>query len=88
MEAASGHDVDELAGRLILQDQLQAAQSAFTLAQDGERDAVFDVPELMFFDDMEHDRVSLALVSDPDVTAQATSGRYRRPSIPRAPRCV
>ena len=39
------------------------------LAQDGERDAVFDVPESMFFDDMEHDRVSLALVSDPDVTA-------------------
>jgi membrane fusion protein, multidrug efflux system len=48
---------------------VQAAQSAFTLAQDGERDAVFDVPESMFFDDMEHDRVSLALVSDPDVTA-------------------
>jgi RND family efflux transporter MFP subunit len=48
---------------------VQAAQSAFKVAQDGERDAVFDVPESMFFDDMEHDRVSLALVSDPDVTA-------------------
>jgi membrane fusion protein, multidrug efflux system len=48
---------------------LQAAQSVFTLAQDGERDAVFDVPESMFFADLEHDRVSLALVSGPDVTA-------------------
>ena len=28
---------------------VQAAQSVFTLAQDGERDAVFDVPELMFW---------------------------------------
>ena len=48
---------------------VQAAQSVFTLAQDGERDAVFDVPESMFFDDVEHSRVSLALVSGPDVTA-------------------
>ena len=48
---------------------VQAAQSVFTLAQDGERDAVFDVPESMFFGDVEHGHVSLALVSDPDVTA-------------------
>ena len=48
---------------------VQAAQSVFTLAQDGERDAVFDVPESMFLGDVEHGRVSLALVSDPDVTA-------------------
>jgi RND family efflux transporter MFP subunit len=48
---------------------VQAAQSVFTLAQDGERDAVFDVPESMFFDDVEHGRVSLALVSDSSVTA-------------------
>jgi membrane fusion protein, multidrug efflux system len=48
---------------------VQAAQSVFTLAQDGERDAVFDVPESMFFGDVEHDRVSLALVSDSGVTA-------------------
>ena len=46
---------------------VQAAQSVFTLAQDGERDAVFDVPESMFFDDVEHGRV--ALVSDSGVTA-------------------
>jgi RND family efflux transporter MFP subunit len=48
---------------------VQAAQSVFTLAQDGERDAVFDVPESMFFGDVEHGRVSLTLVSDSDVTA-------------------
>src|ERR1700757_306221 len=48
---------------------VQAAQSVFTLAQDGERDAVFDVPESMFLGDMEHGHVSLALVSGSDVTA-------------------
>jgi RND family efflux transporter MFP subunit len=48
---------------------VQAAQSVFTLAQDGERDAVFDVPESMFFGDVEHGQVSLARVSEPDVTA-------------------
>jgi RND family efflux transporter MFP subunit len=48
---------------------VQAAQSVFTLAQDGERDAVFDVPESMFFADLESGRVSLALVSGADVTA-------------------
>src|SRR6202045_873210 len=47
---------------------VQATQSVFTLAQDGERDAVFDVPESMFLGDMEGGRVSLALVSGPDVT--------------------
>jgi RND family efflux transporter MFP subunit len=48
---------------------VQAAQSVFSLAQEGERDAIFDVPESMFFDDVEHGRVSLALVSDAHVTA-------------------
>jgi RND family efflux transporter MFP subunit len=48
---------------------VQAAQSVFALAQDGDRDAVFDVPESMFLGDMEEGRVSLALVSGPDVTA-------------------
>jgi membrane fusion protein, multidrug efflux system len=47
---------------------VQAAQSVFTLAQDGERDAVFDVPESMFLGDMDGGHVSLALVSGPDVT--------------------
>jgi membrane fusion protein, multidrug efflux system len=48
---------------------VQAAQLVFTLAQDGERDAVFEVPESMFFGDVEHGRVSLTLVSNSDVTA-------------------
>jgi membrane fusion protein, multidrug efflux system len=48
---------------------VQAAQSVLTLAQDGERDAVFDVPESMFLGDMEGGRVSLAPVSGPGVTA-------------------
>ena len=48
---------------------VQAAQSVFTLAQDGERDAVFDVPESMFFGDVEQGCVSLALVSDSGETA-------------------
>jgi RND family efflux transporter MFP subunit len=48
---------------------VQAAQSFFTLAQDGDRDAVFDVSESMFLGDMAGGRVSLALVSGPDATA-------------------
>jgi membrane fusion protein, multidrug efflux system len=48
---------------------VQSAQSVFTLAQDGERDAVFDVPESSFFADVQGGPVSLAMVSDPDVTA-------------------
>src|ERR1700757_2708026 len=48
---------------------VQSAQSVFTLAQDGERDAVFDVPESMFLGDMEGGSISLALVSGPDITA-------------------
>ncbi len=48
---------------------VQAAQSVFTLAQDGDRDAVFDVPESIFLDDVEGDHVSLALISGSDVTA-------------------
>lgn len=46
----------------------QAALSVFTLAQDGDRDAVFDVHET-FFREAESDRIALALVSDPAVTA-------------------
>jgi RND family efflux transporter MFP subunit len=54
---------------LELGEVVQAAQPVFTLAQDGERDAVFDVPESMFFADVEQGRVSLALISDTGVTA-------------------
>ena len=48
---------------------VQAAQSVFSLSQDGERDAVFDVYESIFFGDLDGSRVSLALVSDAGVTA-------------------
>jgi RND family efflux transporter MFP subunit len=50
---------------------VQSAQSVYTLAQDGDRDAVFYVPESIF-GDVESSRVSLTLVSDPDVTAVGT----------------
>jgi membrane fusion protein, multidrug efflux system len=48
---------------------VQAAQPVFTLAQDGDRDAVFDVYESLFFGDYDGDQVSLVLLSDPSVTA-------------------
>ena len=48
---------------------VQAAQPVFSLAQDGERDAVFDVYESIFFGDLVGSRVSLALVSDAGVMA-------------------
>jgi RND family efflux transporter MFP subunit len=47
----------------------QAAQSAFTLAQDGPRDAVFDVYESLLFRQPESNVVRLSLVADPAVTA-------------------
>jgi membrane fusion protein, multidrug efflux system len=48
----------------------QSAQSAFTLAQAGARDAVFDVYESIFFNDPESDVITLALVSNPAITAK------------------
>lgn len=50
---------------------VQAAQLAFTLAQDGDRDAVFDVNESIFFHDPDGDRIALALVSDRTVAAMS-----------------
>jgi RND family efflux transporter MFP subunit len=46
-----------------------AAQPVFSLAQDGERDAVFEVYESVFLGQTDGRRVTLALVSDPAVTA-------------------
>ena len=46
-----------------------AAQPVFSLAQDGERDAVFDVYESVFLGQTESRRVALTSVSDPAVTA-------------------
>jgi RND family efflux transporter MFP subunit len=48
---------------------VQVAQPVFALAQDGERDAVFEVYESALFADLDASRVSLTLVSDPGVTA-------------------
>jgi RND family efflux transporter MFP subunit len=48
---------------------VQAAQPVFTLAQDGDRDAVFDVNESSVFHHLGGDKISLALVSDHSVTA-------------------
>ncbi len=56
---------------------VQAAQPVFSLAQDGERDAVFDVYESIFFGDFDGGPVSLTLVADPNVTA---IGRVREVS--------
>jgi RND family efflux transporter MFP subunit len=56
---------------------VQAAQSVFSLAQDGERDAVFYVYESAFLGDTDPGHVSLKLVSDSSVTA---SGRVREVS--------
>jgi RND family efflux transporter MFP subunit len=59
-----------ITGRSIEVGQVvKAATRAFALAQDGERDAVFDVDESIFFGDFESGQISLALVSDPNVTA-------------------
>ena len=47
----------------------QAAQAAFTLAEDGPRDAVFNVFESVFFLRPAGDKIDLSLVSDPNVRA-------------------
>jgi RND family efflux transporter MFP subunit len=56
---------------------VEAAQAAFTLAHDGDRDAVFNVYESIFFGELAEGPISLALVSDPNVTA---SGKVRQVS--------
>ncbi len=50
---------------------VQAAQSVFTLAQDGPRDAVFSVYESLLAGEPGDDTIRIALVSDPSVTATA-----------------
>ena len=54
-----------------------SAQTAFTIAEDGPRDAVFNVFESIFFSRPAEGGVKLALVSDPSVTAH---GRVREVS--------
>ncbi len=50
---------------------VSAAQTVFTLAQDGARDVVFDVYEALLADTPPSDRVEIRLLSDPDVVATA-----------------
>ena len=50
----------------------QAAQAMFTLAQDGPRDAVFQVQQAAFFRQPEAADVTIALVGDPAVRASGT----------------
>jgi RND family efflux transporter MFP subunit len=61
---------------------VQAAQTIFTLAQDGELDAAFDIPESMSFDEVKASPVLLSLVSDPQVTAVGNV-REVSPSVDR-----
>jgi RND family efflux transporter MFP subunit len=56
---------------------VQAGQAAFTVAQDGDRDAAFDVDESTFFREPEDDTIVLTLLSDRYVTAV---GRVREVS--------
>jgi RND family efflux transporter MFP subunit len=48
------------------------AQTIFTLAQDGDRDAVFNVFESLLAGNAKDVRVDISLVSDPKVTTVAT----------------
>lgn len=48
---------------------VQAAQPVFTLAHDGDRDAVFDLYESIFFGELAGGQISLKLVSDPTIAA-------------------
>jgi RND family efflux transporter MFP subunit len=55
----------------------QAAQSVYTLAEDGGRDGVFDVYESIFLREPDSDLIKMSLVSDPSVSAE---GRIRQVS--------
>jgi RND family efflux transporter MFP subunit len=48
---------------------VQAAQTAYTIAEDGDRDAVFNVPEIVVAANEKPPVIALRLLSDPDVTA-------------------
>ncbi|MBV9238977.1 MAG: efflux RND transporter periplasmic adaptor subunit [Xanthobacteraceae bacterium] len=51
---------------------VQAAQAAFTIAQDGPRDAVFDVDESRLGDDVLDSRIEVTLLSDPATVVVGT----------------
>jgi len=51
---------------------VQAAQTMFTVAQDGPRDAIFEVYESLLFERPSAPMIKLALVSDPTVNTEGT----------------
>ncbi len=51
---------------------VQAAQTAFSIAEDGPRDAVFYLHEAIFTRELANPRIELTLVSDPEVKAVGT----------------
>lgn len=51
---------------------VQAAQTMFTVARDGPRDAIFEVYESLLFEKPSEPKIRLALVSDPSVKTQGT----------------
>ncbi len=51
---------------------VQAAQTMFTVAQDGPRDAIFEVYESLLFSRPSEPMIKLALVSDPSVKTEGT----------------
>ena len=57
------------ARKLEIGQVVDAGQSVFTLAQDGDRDAIFAVDERILLGDNDRGEVALRLLSDPNVTA-------------------
>ena len=62
---------------------VQVAQSVFAIAQDGARDAVFNVYESIFTHELANPAIELTLVSDPAVKATGTV-REISPTVDRA----
>lgn len=73
-ELRAGHPGMITARSIEVGQVAQAAQTAFTLAQDGPRDAVFALYEFAFTRKLSSPVIALALVSDPAVK---TTGRVR-----------
>ncbi len=62
---------------------VQTAQTVFSIAQDGPRDAVFNVNESIFTHELANPAIALTLVSDPAVTATGVV-REISPTVDRA----
>ena len=73
------------ARKLEIGQVVDAGQSVFTLAQDGDRDAIFDVDERILLGDTERSEVALKLLLGFECHSSRTrKGRYRRQWIRRA----